>query len=287
MGDNSKPQSNPIPAGTRLQVRPKSEELGWWARIQAQIKQFTASKKGAQDALKRVTGSDNRVTVNLAEQGRLYDPFAWVRHVLLWTNWQVIILAVACVIATALSYAITHRGLMVIDLPESLRSQVYTQYATTDPDRDEFDRFVLSTLGTLHQFDYKSSPNIEILKGLVNPDIYMKVQQSYQASSEQIHTKGIIQELHISKIDNVYPSVNGKRYSATVKGYLNVSSTINDRKTQKFLPYRARVVVRLQPPSILNKSGYYLTQLSEFAGDEPARKFDAEIKADLEKRGLR
>lgn len=265
---------------TETVTRP--DKSNWLTNLVAKVRGLTSRVKSPKSPAKKEPQRPN-----LNEKGRLYDPFSWVRHVLLWTNFQIVFLGVACVAVTIMAAVVKNRGLMVIDLPDSLRDRAYRQFDIKGVDRDEFDRFTMGTLTMMHQFDFRNMPNVELLKGLVNPDVYMAVQSRYNKNAQSIRSKGIIHDLHITAIENVYPSVNQKSYSATVKGYLNVSSFAHDKKEVQFLPYRARVVVRVQPNTSINRSGYYLMQIHEFAGDEAARRFDSEISAELQKKGLK
>lgn len=207
----------------------------------------------------------------------LYDPFAWVRWVLLWTNGQICFLLIACICVWGLVYKVSQRDYMVIDLPQTLSENIAESYKLTDKDLiPTISQFIGHTLGTLNSFNFETPPRTDWLVGRVNPDILNHARSRNQEYQRQIESSGMIQSLTITRIEDVFRSANGKRVTANARGYLTriVMGERGTREQSVTIPYRARVVILISPENRLNAGEYYLMQVAEAAGQEGVRRFD-------------
>lgn len=238
---------------------------------------------------KTLVRADGRIELSkLRRDGRIYNPFAWTRLILVWTNIHTAIIALLVLILWFAVFLLAKRDYMVIDLPPSLAERIETEFGESNTSRDSFDRSLVLNLQIMNQHDFSTQPNVALLRGAVNPDIYTKVLERYNVNKATFQAKGIIQNLTVTKIENVFRSVNGKRLSATVRGYLTIV-TFPDGKNKDavIIPYRARVVVLVQPKSRLNPERYYLLQVEEASGQENVRLFDQIVEKQLKEKGLK
>jgi hypothetical protein len=225
----------------------------------------------------------------------LYNPFGWIKQMFFWSNAQVLLVLLTCLMVWGLVYLINQRKLVVIDLPKNLEQRVFDTYKQNNFDRDEVERFVVNSLVILRSFDFRSSGNIPLLQGLFNPDILTKVQQSYSANKDNITRTGMIQVLAPPQVTTLFVEeemVNKnkmvKRAQVYVSGYLMVT-TLPKGKSQftKVIPYRAQLQVLRMPQSKINRGNYYLSEITEVAGEEQVKRFDALVQREKEKRGLK
>lgn len=265
----------------------------WKAKkLQAQEK-LVKKKAGAAKSPKaaKVLGPDEKA-INKAV---LYNPFGWIKQMFFWSNAQVLLVIIACAMVWAIIYMISNRNLVVIDLPKNLEQRVFDTYKQNNFERDEVERFVIANLVILRSFDFRAQGNLPLLQGLVNPDILNKVQQSYSANKDNITRTGMIQVLAPPQVNTMFVEeemVNKnkmvKRAQIYVSGYLTITTLPKGRSQfTKIIPYRAQLQVLRTPQSVINRSDYYITEITEVAGEEQAKRFDALVQREKEKRGLR
>jgi hypothetical protein len=258
----------------------------------AAIRNHKVEKTSKQDELKASSVKDGRDTHLPAGQQkdfRIYDPFQWVKPLIMWTNIQIILLLVGVICVWLVVYKVSQREYMVIDLPNTIQEQISTALELEQPDKlPALNRFLLANLTVMNTFSFEQSPNMAWLQGTTNPDIITRVKRRYSENQQEIRDTGMLQNLTITKIEDVFVSYNKKQLTANIRGYLSrtmLSPTSGTTEPQT-LPYRARAVILLRPQSKLSSEPFYLLQIAEAAGQDDVRRFDKAIAEQRERKGL-
>lgn len=141
---------------------------------------------------------------------------------------------------------------MVMVAPDSLDESERTLFgADTEVSVDDLYLYLNSTLPLMHQLDETGAPNLLLLRGMVAPELYEEAAFELAKSEKQAKKNFIVQNLIITRIQDVVVDKERGRVNAYVKGYLAI--IVQSRGKNVILPYRADVIMDMQPPSRLNR----------------------------------
>lgn len=195
-------------------------------------------------------------------------------------KWVLRLLAAALILAGASVAAVVIAGVMVrkrptytLVAPPSLAAEADAFYAgEPEANLDDLIIFLNTTLPLMHKVDDRGSPDLLLLRSLVTPAIYEEVRAELGRSARTAKQNLIIQNLVITRIEDVDVKKDRGRVGAYVKGYLTI--IIQSRNKHVIMPYRAEVVMDLTPPSRLNRFPFVMVR-REVRTDKAATEWDS------------
>lgn len=240
------------------------------------LKNLLASGRQAENSEQ---GTANTPPVGvIPKTGRIYNPFDWVRWVLLWTNAQVVCLGLLALFLWAAVFILQSRDYRVIDLPKPLISRVYDAIDTTDGISDaDIERNTHLVLHLLNSFTYASPPNLSLLQGIASPDIISSSEGTYSINKRKMDDSSLIQNINITSIPRIQKNAKNRRISVLVEGHISVLTQPNNPADlpSRTVPYRAELTYIVRPASELSGGEkLYLLQITEAAGTRDVSVFD-------------
>lgn len=210
--------------------------------------------------------------------GRIYNPFDWIRWVLRWTNIQVACLGIMALFLWAMVFALCTREYLVIDLPKPLMERISDSIA---PQSDISDMQIRRTshliLYALNTFSYSHAPNLSLVHGIANPNIISAAQNAYSANIKRIEDAAMVQTICLTDIKILRKSAKSGQLSVIAKGFIGTLTQSGNSAEipAKTNPYRAELNYIIRPPSPLNSGEtLYLSKITEACGTRDVSIFD-------------
>jgi len=205
------------------------------------------------------------------EELRRHDRhFAWVvceqRLLLL----LLAFLFAAVALVGSLAWHLQAKPPLVIRAGPSLKEAAAEFYGDREVSYDQLAFFLHGSLPLLFAADEDGHPLLPLAEGLVAPDIYRAAERQLAASGADFAANRMTQTLSLTAISQVVTDSASGRAAAYVRGYLTV--TLRHAEA-RFYPWRARVVLAVNPDSRLNPYPFYLLALDERTGP-PALEWD-------------
>ena len=229
--------------------------------------------------LLRTCGVSKSSAVPDIKDGRLYNPFAWTRWILRWTNIQTACLGIMALALWFTVFVLNSREYRVIDIPKPLLLQISESVdnsgeIVTDMQIKRLSHLILYALNS---FSYSAPPNLDLLHGIANPNIISAAQSAYSANLKKITDAAMVQSIVLTDIPILRKNPKSSRISVIVKGFLGTLTQSNNPAEipAKTNPYRAELTFILRPPSALNSGEtLYLLQITEACGTREVSIFD-------------
>jgi len=165
------------------------------------------------------------------------------------------------------------RPQMQLTAPNSLRKEADITFGKEDVNLDDMLLFINTVLPLMHRLDDRGDPDLPLLRGLVAPDIFAKAESDASRQAVQAKKHFIIQNLVVTRIEDVEQDSKHGRVSCYVRGYLAI--IIQSSKKNVVLPYRAELLLEMAPPSRLNRFPFVLVK-REWRIDQAALDWDSE-----------
>ena len=202
---------------------------------------------------------------------RRYSYVSWLLRVL---YASVILNGVCLVILVITALLASQRPLVQLNGPPSLRAEAKAMFGSdTEVNVDDLLIYLNTVLPLMHRIDDRGSPELPLLRGLIAPTVYEKAQQEADRSAKLAKQNFIIQNLVVTRVDEVEIQRERGRISAYVRGYLAI--IIQSKNRPVILPYRAEVLMEMAPPSRLNRFPFVLIR-REWKTDKAALNWDTE-----------
>ena len=249
---------------------------------------FVQSLKAAPKAAEATAPKPSDSTKGFSSQGPLYHHFAEFGWSAQQNNWLKISFIVHCALAGLIwlgaFLAFTRPNYLQVGAPtleESAKTFYATDYSQVDASLayDQMSYFAISTLGILHQIDFNSNTDVtlNLLKGLVKPDILEK-NLKYSTRNRPVITKQkFVQSLIINRVRNPIPNPAEHTIALFVEGNFAIAlQNENGDPVNRITPYRAKCILRDCPISSLNPFPFMIEELDEVSGSDAAKKWDAD-----------
>jgi hypothetical protein len=123
--------------------------------------------------------------------------------------------------------------------------------------------FLHGCLPLLVAADDTGHPLLPLVQGLVAPSIYDTAEKSLSQSEPTMAANRMTQALTITGVDQVMADPKSGRAGAYLRGYLTVTLR---RAQAEFFPWRAQVVLAVNPVSRLNPYPFYLLRCEQRTG---------------------
>lgn len=262
---------------TLIKSRPKPEAGGNLPSEESPyLKNLLASDRQAKET--DSDAPDNPAFCQTPKTGRIYNPFDWIRWVLLWTNAQVVCLGALALLLWVAVFILQTRNYRVIDLPKPLISRVYDAIDTTDGISDaDIRRNTHLVLHLLNSFTYASPPSLSLLQGIVSPDIISSSEGTYSINKRKMDDSSLIQNINVTSIPRIQKNTKNRRISVLAEGHISVLTQPNNPADlpSRSVPYRAELTYIVRPASELSgKERLYLLQITEATGTRDVSVFD-------------
>ena len=219
------------------------------------------------------------------KDGRLYNPFDWVRHILLWSNGMIVCLFVLNLFIWGGWYIQTLRDYQVIDLQKPL---ILSAYESLDSEQDisklDIKRQSNLILYALHNYSYAAGQDFEPISGIVSPDIISNAEVAYQSNFGKMRESAMVNSIYISDYPLIGRQSKNGKIDVIVKGYLLVLTQANNSAglPARTIPYRAELTYLVRPATHLTgRKTLYLSAITEVAGTREAAIFDDALKSKI------
>jgi len=196
---------------------------------------------------------------------RHYRHFSWViyeqRLLLLVLGF----LLVACGLVWTLSARLERKPPIVVRAAPSLKEAAAAYYGAPEVSYDQAAFFLQGCLPLLYGADADGHPMLALAQGLVAPEIYGEAERRLDAARRDLEANAMTQTLSITGLADLVADARSGRAAARLNGYVTV--TVH-RAEARFYPWRARVLMEVNPVSRLNPYPFYLLQLEQRTGPE-------------------
>lgn len=226
-----------------------------------------------------------KIEVIYKKDGRLYNPFDWVRHILLWSNGMIICLFALNLFIWGGWYIQTLRDYQVIDLQKPL---ILSAYESLDSEQDisklDIKRQSNLILYALHNYSYAAGQDFEPISGIVSPDIISNAEVAYQSNFGKMRESAMVNSIYISDYPLIGRQSKNGKIDVIVKGYLLVLTQANNSAglPARTIPYRAKLTYLVRPATHLTgRKTLYLSAITEVAGTREAAIFDDALKSKI------
>jgi len=164
------------------------------------------------------------------------------------------------------AWKIERKPPVVARAPASLRELADDYFGLSEVSYDSATFFLVSVLPTLHGLDDSGAPMLALVQGQVAPKIFAAANARIARDLPRARSNLMTQQLVLSSVGEIVTDTVTQRIGAYVRGYLVVTTRRLDTPAV-YIPYRAQVLLSLNPPGKLNPSPYYLFSLEEKIGD--------------------
>jgi hypothetical protein len=199
------------------------------------------------------------------EAGRHYRHFAWVIH-----EQRVMVLILgfslgACALVWSMAWHLRRKPAVVVRAGPSLRAAAEGFNALPEISYDQLAFFLQGCLPLLHATGEAGHPLLPLAQGLVAPDVYREAEQRLDAAGPDVLAHRMTEGLTLTEVSDVVADAKSGRAAAYVRGYLTVTAR---RAEAQCFPWRARVLLAINPPGRLNPYPFYLAGCEERTGPE-------------------
>lgn len=148
--------------------------------------------------------------------------------------------------------------------PPSLKDAAIAHRTADGIDKDTLYMFLNYTLPLLNQVSPQGAPYLPLLQGAVEPSVYGKIRRDTEKNMGEVRKAMLTQNLVISGITDVIYDQNTGKLSAYVIGNLGaIAQQAAKGVASHIIPYRARVVLTVVPPSKVNPFPFFLSALEQ------------------------
>ena len=194
-----------------------------------------------------------------------YRHFAWVIHE---QRLLVLVLGVflaGCLSVWALAWNLSRKSPVVVRAGPSLKEAAAKYYGEPDVAYDAVAFFLNGCLPLLYSVDDSGHPLFALVQGMVAPEIYSQAERRLNSSGPEVKANRVTQGLALTGVSDVVADARSGRAAAYVRGYLTV--TLRHAEAQ-FFPWRAQVLLAVNPVSRLNPYPFYVLRCEERTGPE-------------------
>lgn len=273
---------------TDLPQSPQTKEPSFFARFIARAKE-NRQKVLAAKAAKRGGGSlapqvqDLNPAAHQQEQAsaksdsavaienKRYAYVSWLLRVL---NVSILTNAFCLILLVMTAIMAGRRPVVQLIGPPSLRAEAQEMFGRdTEVNVDDLLIYLNTVLPLMHRIDDRGAPELPLLRGLIAPSVYEMAQKEAERGAKLAKKNFIIQNLVVTKVEEVEILRDRGRISAYVRGYLAI--IIQSKNRPIILPYRAEVLMEMAPPSRLNRFPFVLIR-REWKTDKAALEWDTQ-----------
>ena len=141
------------------------------------------------------------------------------------------------------------------DSTPSLKEAAARFYGFPEVSYDQLAFFLHGCLPLLYAADDSGHPLLPLVQGLVAPEVYREAERRLDGSGPAMLAHRMTQSLTLSGVSDVIADAKSGRAAAYVRGYITV--TVRHAEAE-FYPWRAQVVLAVNPASRLNPYPFYL-----------------------------
>jgi len=163
----------------------------------------------------------------------------------------------------ALNFEFSKKPTLVLRAPSSLKQEAQTLSSSTSVSYDQLAFFIIAVLPRLYAIDGNGHPFLALLQGVVDPGILARVESGFNVLERDLKINHMTQSLTLTSILDVVSDEKLGRAAAYVKG--NVCVTFNESRV-KFYPYRAKILLAVNPVGLLNPYPFYVLKCEEKIG---------------------
>ena len=234
--------------------RPKRSLLGRLVTHLKEVRQNPRKKKGP-DTPRLAAGVASSLTpaVAITEVKR----YAYVRWLLRVLTASVILNGAVITILFLAGLIAGQRPTLQLNAAPSLRAEADAVFGkNTEVNVDDLLLYVNTVLPLMHRVDDRGSPELPLLRGLVAPAVYDQAEAEARRGAPLAKKNYVIQNLVVTRVDDVVTDTERGRLSAYVRGYLAI--IVQSTSKPVVLPYRAEVLLEKAPPGRLNRFPFVL-----------------------------
>jgi hypothetical protein len=194
---------------------------------------------------------------------RHYRHFAWVIHEQRLLVLVLGFLLTACGLVWSLAWRLQHKPAVVVRAAPSLKEAAAAFYGIPEISYDQMAFFLHGCLPLLYATDDGGHRLLPLAQGLVAPEIYTAAERRLNQAGPAVLANRITQSLTITGVSDVMADAPSRRAAAYVRGYVTV--TVRHAEAE-FFPWRAQVLLEVNPMSRLSPWPFYLLRFEDRAG---------------------
>lgn len=192
-----------------------------------------------------------------------YRHFAWVVHEQRLLMLVLAFLAAACGMVWILAWRLARKAPAVVRAPASLKEAAAAFYGVPEVAYDQMAFFLHGCLPLLYAADENGHLLLPLAQGLVAPEIYTRAERRLDAARRAVAANRVTQALTLTGVSDVVADAPSRRAAAYVRGYLTVTLR---REEAQFFPWRAQVLLEVNPAGRLNAWPFFLARLEDRVG---------------------
>lgn len=225
-------------------------------------------------AVPELTGEENPPPEIIGAGNWFWKPLAWTRWLWRWEQFKTFLL-VACLVMVWIGYALLQQRKQVhVQVKTPAEELLLKNNFLPEFDRQNLEAFLVFALTSANQVSAEGMTLLPLLEGSVDPIILTSLKQRQQQNrSLQFVENTPIQLLYITRCTRWRYNPARRIAEVYVMGFRFSGALNNVWQTE---PYRAQVVIMLEPMSNRNRWGYYIRKLNEYYG-KAAETMDAVI----------
>lgn len=192
-----------------------------------------------------------------------YLNFSWLIHEQRIIAMMLGVLGFAAASVWGLTFTLTVKPTLVVRAAASLKQEAAKFTGTPSVSYDQLSFFITAVLPRFYCVDENGYPFLLLLQGLVDPNLITRVESGFITSAADLKANHMTQSLTITAISDVVADDKLGRAAAYVKGYVSV--TLRRTEAQVY-PYRAQVLMAVNPIGLLNPYPFYVLKCEEKLG---------------------
>lgn len=196
---------------------------------------------------------------------RHYRHFAWVVHE---QRIALLLLGAAagtCAMVWTMAWHLRRKPAVVVRAGPSLKAAAEAYSGPPEISFDQLAFFLQGCLPLLHATDEAGHPLLALAQGLVAPELYRDAERRLDSEAPDVSANRMTESLTLTEVGDVVADPGSGRAAAYVRGYVTVTLR---RAQAQFFPWRARVLLAVNPPGRLNPYPFYLVGCDERTGPE-------------------
>lgn len=204
----------------------------------------------------------NKIYTGLSIQRRIFDmAFSIHEQRLVGVILALLFLASGCV--WTINYELSKKQTFVLRAPLSLKQEAQKLTGSVSISYDQLAFFIIAVLPRLYSVDENGYPFLPLIQGLIDPSIISHAEAGFNQLGSELKSNHMTQTLTVTAINDVIADEKLGRAAAYVKG--NVCVTLNQARVL-FYPYRAQVLLAVNPVGLLNPYPFYILKCEEKIG---------------------
>jgi hypothetical protein len=129
----------------------------------------------------------------------------------------------------------------------------------------------------LYQFNPHTDTPLDLLSGMVKPEILEKIKAREEHDRSTIEKMKMFQSLSITMVRPPIPNPETGNMAVFVNGFISQAlQDINGNPLNRVQPYRAKLILRCTPVTEINPFPFTLEELDEVHGESAVKKWDAD-----------